>query len=46
MRIRYKVRTLESLYIPGVIKENFLNEVSFELGLEGLRDFGDWPGES
>lgn len=39
------MRTLESLHIPGMIKESFSNEVSFELDLEGLRELGDWPGE-
>lgn len=35
MKIRWRLSTLESLYIPGMMKESFLNEVSFELGLEG-----------
>ena len=45
MKIRYRLSTLDSLYIPGVMKENFLDEVSFKHGLEGWREFGDWPGE-
>lgn len=27
------------------MKESFLDEVSFKRGLEGWREFGDWPGE-
>lgn len=43
MKIRFSA--LESLYIPGVRKESFLDEVSLEPGLESWKGFGDQPEE-
>lgn len=43
MKVKCRLNILHNSQVPWVMKESFLDEVSFKWGFEEWREFGDWP---